>query len=179
MLTTREATPADTEAVASLLDVDRRAAERLCRDRAVLIAVESEGDPDPDPDPERGHAGTDGAAAGGRRDGSEAGAGEAGGREETEELESDPNARAVLAYEVRPDAVHVARLGGSDRGVETLLTEPERFAAAEGLPVEAVVPAADEGTRQALGNAGFEAVGDGPTFEGDRTIRYRLARKRD
>jgi hypothetical protein len=177
MLTTREATPADTEAVASLLDVDRRAAERLCRDRAVLIAVESEGDPDPDP--EREHAGTDGAAAGGRGDGSEAGAGEAGDREEMEELGSDPNARAVLAYEVRPDAVHVARLGGSDRGVETLLTEPERFAAAEGLPVEAVVPAADEGTRQALGNAGFEAIGDGPTFEGDRTIRYRLARERD
>lgn len=174
MLTTREATPADTGVVASILGLDRRAAERLCRDRAVRIAVESEPD-----EREPASEGSGPRRGGTDRDGTESEAGSRAngdGRDESDEAGSDPNARAVLAYEVRPDAVHVAHLGGSDRGVEALLAEPERFADTEGLPVEAVVPAADEGTRRRLAAAGFEETGDGPTFEGDRTVRYRLAR---
>jgi hypothetical protein len=162
MLTTREATPADAATVASILDVDRRAAERLCRDRAVRIAVESGGDEPAEPRSDRTRTGS-----GNERD---------EGTDGDPDPDPDPNARAVLAYEVRSDAVHVARLAGSNRGVEALLAEPERFADAEGLPVEAVTPAADEDTRSALATAGFEEVGEGPRFEGDRTVRYRLRR---
>lgn len=76
-----------------------------------------------------------------------------------------------LAFDVRPDAVHVTRLGGSRAALSALLDDVIAFAAAESLPLEAVVPADGE-TAAALEAKGFEVDGSGPQFEGRETTRY-------
>lgn len=81
----------------------------------------------------------------------------------------------VVAYEVSGGAVHVTRLAGGTAAVAALLDEPIAFASAENIAVEALVPDGADGALDAVTNAGFEAVGDGPRFGGERTTRYRLA----
>jgi len=80
----------------------------------------------------------------------------------------------LLAYDATRSAVHLTRLAGDVETVAALLAEPVAFARAEDLPVEAVVPEGEAGARDAVAAAGFEDVGDGPRFEGERTRRYRL-----
>lgn len=79
-----------------------------------------------------------------------------------------------VAFDAEPNAVHVTGFGGTQDAVERLLGEPARFAAREGMPVEAIVEADDADRRSAIEGAGFEDVGAGPQFDGSPTRRYRL-----
>lgn len=82
-----------------------------------------------------------------------------------------------LAYDARPDAVYVTRVGGDGDAVDELLGDAMRFAAHESLPVEAVVPEGG-GAATALETRGFEDVGPGPRFSGAETTRYRRESRR-
>ncbi|GAD52586.1 hypothetical protein MBEHAL_1346 [Halarchaeum acidiphilum MH1-52-1] len=92
---------------------------------------------------------------------------------ETEDDESDAIV-GVVAYDVADAAVHVTRLAGETEAVAVLLDEPIGFARAEDMSVEALVPDSAAGALDAVTDAGFKAVGEGPRFAGDRTTRYRL-----
>ncbi|WP_396611149.1 hypothetical protein ACH9L7_13145 [Haloferax sp. S1W] len=96
---------------------------------------------------------------------------------------ADPNADAPAAeeqihgfigFDVEDGTVHVTRLAGTNRAVERLLEEPLRFASTEELPVEVLLVENESQLREAVEQAGFERVGDGPRFEGIPTIRYRF-----
>ncbi|XVH32802.1 hypothetical protein ACNS7O_06360 [Haloferacaceae archaeon DSL9] len=95
--------------------------------------------------------------------------------------ETDPNADVepleeellgFVSYDVRDGTVHVTQFGGTKDACETLLGEPVRFAANEGLNVEVIVEADADALREATLAAGFEKQGSGPMFEGKRTVRY-------
>ncbi|MFB6120919.1 MAG: hypothetical protein ABEJ68_07380 [Halobacteriaceae archaeon] len=79
----------------------------------------------------------------------------------------------VVAFDARPDVVHVTRLSGDPDVLPGLLAEPIRFAKREGMAVELVVPAGDPAADVAA-DEGFEDAGAGPQFEGTRTRRFRL-----
>jgi hypothetical protein len=81
-----------------------------------------------------------------------------------------------LSFDVRDGTVHVTQFGGDAAAGERLLAEPLRFARSEALPVEALVREGDDALRAALEATGFERVGDGPTFRGAPTDRYRFER---
>lgn len=78
-----------------------------------------------------------------------------------------------LAYDVHGGAVQVTRLGGDPTVLEALLAAPLRLARVEGLPVEVLVPAAEAAVVDTVTDAGFEAAGSGPVFQGAPTTRYR------
>ena len=78
-----------------------------------------------------------------------------------------------VSYDTYDGTVHVSTLVGELDVIEALLAEPRRFAHAEGLPIEIVVPASEEGLERVVREAGFERVGDGPQFEGQATHRFR------
>jgi len=88
--------------------------------------------------------------------------------------DDDGETVGLVAYEADRNAVHVTHLAGDAAAAAALLDEPVSFARAEGLPVEAVVPESEDGALDAVTAAGFESVGDGPRFAGERTTRYRL-----
>lgn len=77
------------------------------------------------------------------------------------------------AFDARPEAVHVTRVGGDEDAIRLLLDDAIRYADRENLPVEAVVPVGGS-TAVALETRGFEGVGSGPRFEGQETTRFRL-----
>lgn len=79
-----------------------------------------------------------------------------------------------VAFDARPDAVHVTGFAGAPEIVERLLAEPVRFAEREGMVVEVLVEETADGKRKAVERAGFAAVDSGPRFEGTPTVRYRL-----
>jgi len=79
----------------------------------------------------------------------------------------------VVAFDARPEVVHVTRLAGEPDAMARLLAEPVRFAEREGMAVELVVPDGEAAAEVALAE-GFEDVGAGPRFEGTRTRRFRL-----
>jgi len=81
--------------------------------------------------------------------------------------------RGVVSFDARDGAVHVTQLAGDAAAVERVLAEPLRFARREGMAAEALIEAGDDATRGAAEAAGFEEVGSGPLFEGERTVRYR------
>ncbi|PSQ24660.1 hypothetical protein BRD04_00785, partial [Halobacteriales archaeon QS_9_67_17] len=56
---------------------------------------------------------------------------------------------------------------------DRLLDEPVGFAAREGMDVELLVAVDDEELRNVAEDAGFTNHGEGPRFEGVRTVRYR------
>jgi hypothetical protein len=85
-----------------------------------------------------------------------------------------PDVAGFVSFDVRDRTVHVTQLGGTERACEQLLTEPVRFATAEGMTVELLTVENDEVTRSAAKAAGFERDGTGPAFDGEETIRYRL-----
>lgn len=94
-------------------------------------------------------------------------------RDETTDEDGDGNIEGVLSYDTFGDTVHVSTLVGDSELVKALLVEPRRFAEREELPIEIVVPESDEVLREAVENGGFEVVGDGPSFEGGPSKRYR------
>jgi hypothetical protein len=78
----------------------------------------------------------------------------------------------VVAFDARPDAVHVTRLAGEHAAATRLLAEPKRFAERERMAVEYLAPEGDSGL-DAAREAGFDDDGPGPRFEGKPTRRLR------
>ena len=85
----------------------------------------------------------------------------------------DEQVVGVVSFDAHEDAVHVTQIGGDEAACERLLAEPVPFAEREGMPVELLVPASEAAVRTAAERAGYEHRGDGPPFEGERTVRYR------
>lgn len=92
---------------------------------------------------------------------------------ESEEMAESSAIQAAVAFDATESAVHVTRLVGDPDGFTRLLAEPLTFAAAEGLPVESVVPESDESICRAMEATDFKTDGPGPWFDGNPTIRYR------
>lgn len=84
------------------------------------------------------------------------------------------NVLGFVSFDVRDRTVYITQLDGTPEASERLLAEPVRFAAKEAMDVELLVGVDHAELRTAAENAGFEKVGSGPMFEGDRTVRYRL-----
>ncbi|MFB6235182.1 MAG: hypothetical protein ABEH81_04910 [Halopenitus sp.] len=147
----RDAVEADAAAIASLADQPTAAARNLVHDRSVRVGVDDGAvdlDPDPDSDPDLGPAPS---------------------------APVDPeDLLGFVAFDAELNAVHVTGFGGTQDALERLLGEPARFAAREGMVVEALVEADETDRRSAIEGAGFEDVGAGPQFDGSPTRRYRL-----
>ena len=79
----------------------------------------------------------------------------------------------LVGFDVTEDAVRIGRLAGDPACFDALVDEPVRFAMQEGLPVEMVVLEDDQGVRQALREAEFEAIDTGPDFQGESSVRFR------
>lgn len=97
----------------------------------------------------------------------------------TESNESDPqdaveaSIAGFLAFDPRPDAIHVSRIGGDEDAVHLLLDDAIQYAERESIPVEAVVPVGGSAA-VALETRGFKRVGSGPRFDGQETSRFHL-----
>jgi hypothetical protein len=78
-----------------------------------------------------------------------------------------------VSFDVRDGTVHVTQVGGTRAACESLLEEPVRYGTREGMDVELLVPADEAETRAAAETVGFTEHGEGPRFEGTRTVRYR------
>ncbi len=87
---------------------------------------------------------------------------------------TDDTVKGFVSFDARRDTVHITQLEGTEDICEELLDEPIRFAHKEGMAVELLVPATDSQTKEAVENSAFERDGNGPTFEGTKTLRYRL-----
>ena len=87
--------------------------------------------------------------------------------------ETDDGITGFVAFDMWQGAVHVTRFDGEPDVVGELLGEPRSFAAGESLPVEVVVPDGDEAFHEVLVDAGFEDDGEGPSFGGEGTRRFR------
>jgi len=88
--------------------------------------------------------------------------------------EADDEIRGFVSYDARERTVHVTQLEGDPDVYASLLEEPIRFARSENMAVDLLVPEAESEVRAAAEDAGFERVGNGPLFEGERTTRYRI-----
>ena len=84
--------------------------------------------------------------------------------------------QGFVSYDIFDDAVHVSTIVGDADALEALLAEPRRFAAAEELPIEIVVPESAAALNRVVQTVGFEPVGAGPRFDGEPTRRFRYAR---
>lgn len=87
--------------------------------------------------------------------------------------EDDEAVVGFLSYDTWSETVHVSTMVGEPEVVDALLDEPRRFADAEDIPVEIVVPDFDSGLQTVVTDAGFERVGKGPLFDGEPSHRYR------
>ncbi|WP_433628896.1 hypothetical protein [Halomicrococcus sp. NG-SE-24] len=88
--------------------------------------------------------------------------------------ETDDDIVGFVGFDARKDAVHVTHLYGSRAACERLLDEPVRFAASEAMTVELLVPEDEDETMSAARANDFERAGNGPRFEGQETVRFRL-----
>ena len=147
----RDAVQDDVEALATLADLPVSAAAHLVVERTVRVAERDSGGDDGDAESEASIEGKDGDGGSDRDD-----------------------VRGFVAFDARPGVVHVTQLAGDHDAVARLLEEPVGFARREGMAVEAVVPESAGAVGAAVETAGFETVGAGPRFEGERTRRYRL-----
>jgi hypothetical protein len=144
----RDAAQDDAEALATLADLPVSAAAHLIVERTVRVAERESDD----------------------------GAGDEAEGTDAENGDDDDDVRGFVAFDARPGVVHVTQLAGDRDAVARLLEEPVGFAKREEMAVEAVVPESAGGVGAAVDAFGFEAVGAGPRFEGERTRRYRLER---
>ena len=161
----RDAVEADAERLAELTGSPRDVMRNLVHDRTVRVVERDRDRVDPDDDPSETDTGDEAGAIG---------------------ADSDPSADAdgtavdsaavcgFVSYDARADTVHVTQLEGEATVADRLLEEPLRFADREGMAVELLAPEGESETREAAERAGFERAGTGPTFEGERTVRYRL-----
>jgi len=88
--------------------------------------------------------------------------------------EADGEVRGFVSYDAREETVHVTQLEGDSETCDRLVEEPVRFARAENMTVELLVPEDERDTREAAESAGFERAGTGPAFRGQPTVRYRF-----
>jgi len=88
--------------------------------------------------------------------------------------EQDGEILGFVSFDAREQTVHVTQLEGQAGIYETLLEEPVRFARAEAMSVELLVPETEREARTAAGAVGFDNSGTGPRFDGERTARYRI-----
>jgi len=149
----REAVEADADELAAIAGQPADVMRNLVHDRTVRVA---------EPDDGRGEE----VANSGREP------------PEDDDRNEDGNGDDLLgfvSFDARAGTIHVTQLGGRATAVKRLLAEPLRFAAGEGMNVEALVEADAGPHRAAAEAAGFEAAGDGPTFDGRRTVRYRAS----
>ena len=89
-------------------------------------------------------------------------------------LEADDKLAGFVSFDAQPSEVRVTQLGGTQAACERLLAEPIRFAEREGMAVRLTVPESEETTRTAAERVGFDETGEGPLFDGERTVIYRL-----
>ncbi|ELZ87772.1 hypothetical protein C453_02257 [Haloferax elongans ATCC BAA-1513] len=101
---------------------------------------------------------------------------DAGADPNTDAPASEEQIHGFVGFDVEDGMVHITRLAGTDTAVARLLEEPLRFASTEELPVEALLVESESDLREAVEEAGFERVGDGPRFDGSETIRYRFGK---
>ena len=80
---------------------------------------------------------------------------------------------AFVSFDASPETVHITQLRGRTDAYDRLLEEPVRFATREGMAVEILVPADEDRLRSVAADAGFDEAGNGPRFDGRRTIRFR------
>jgi hypothetical protein len=147
----REAVEADAEALAAIADAPVDVMRNLVHDRSVRVAVD---ETDPGPNVDAGDAPRSQPHDG-----------------------NDDRAESVLgfvSFDARPDAVHVTQLDGTPDACTRLLEEPLEFARREGMAVELLLPDDSTPVRDAVEEVGFDERGQGPRFEGEPTVRYRL-----
>jgi hypothetical protein len=159
----RDAVEADADALAAIVDAPADVMRNVVHDRTVRVAVR-QSDPGPNADVDVDGA-VDVAVEGGEP------GGDAG----------DATAESVLgfvSFDAREDTVYVTQFGGTSEACERLIGEPIRFATNERMSVELLVEATDEELTAVAESAGFDAEGRGPSFGGQRTIKYRLDPKR-
>ena len=89
-------------------------------------------------------------------------------------IEDEDKIRGFVSYDARQETVYITQLEGDAESYPKLLAEPIRFAKAEGMAVELLVPENTPERREAAMDAGFEQTGTGPRFDGEVTIRYRI-----
>lgn len=89
-------------------------------------------------------------------------------------IERDEEICGFVSYDARAQTVYVTQIEGEDGVYAELLAEPIRFARAEGMAVELLVPETKSEVQTAATDAGFERTGGGPRFDGEPTIRYRI-----
>lgn len=145
----RDALESDAETLAGVIDRPRGVVTDMIHDRSVRVAI-SEGNGN----------GTTGPNGNGTTDPNGDGV-------------DEPTVEGFVAFDVRGETVHVTDFDGNESTVRRLFEEPRRFASREEMAVEVVVPN-DERTGTVVEAAGFEAVGEGPQFEGRETTRYRI-----
>jgi hypothetical protein len=101
----------------------------------------------------------------------------------TDDVGADPNADApsttepihgFVGFDVREGVVHITRLDGTNAAVERLLEEPLGFAATERLPAEILLVESEADIAAIVEGVGFDRLGYGPRFDGERTVLYRL-----
>lgn len=88
--------------------------------------------------------------------------------------ERDESLLGFVSFDAGEDVVHVTQLDGTPGACTRLLEEPLGFARREGMAAELLVPADSDDVRDAVEAVGFERDGDGPRFDGEPTVRYRL-----
>jgi hypothetical protein len=155
----RDAVEADAEALAAIVDAPADVMRNVVHDRTVRVAVR-QSDPGPNVDVD-----VDGA-------GNVTVRGDDTGDATTE------NVLGFVSFDAREDTVYVTQFGGTSEACERLIGEPIRFATNERMSVELLVEATDEELTSVAESAGFDAEGRGPSFGGQRTIKYRLDPKR-
>lgn len=170
----RDAVEGDAPALAALTDAPPTVLRNIIHDRSVRLLVEDGDEGTWAPDAATG-PNADDAAGTNEDDAAETKANDAA---ETN-TGHEPNTGAgdiygFVSFDVRDGVLHVTQFGGDRDACERLLAEPLAFARSEGLPVEALVGEEDIALRSALEAAGFEHLGQGPSFGGSPTDRYRF-----
>ncbi|MFC3959678.1 hypothetical protein [Halovivax cerinus] len=156
----RTARESDAAALASLADVPASVIRTQIHDRTVRVAVEPSDGPTDD-------------RTTGRREGATP------SPVEFETESSRESVHGFVSFDAGRTSVFVTSLWGSTQAIHRLLDEPISFATVESMPVETVVSPDRTSCIEALLATGFEAVGDGPAFDGEPTKRYRLAEPGD
>lgn len=88
--------------------------------------------------------------------------------------ERDGVIEGFVSFDAEARTVHVTQLDGDPGVFEDLLAEPVRFAAAEDMAVEVLVPQGEEAVAEAVEAVEFQQAGAGPRFDGQPTTRYRI-----
>jgi hypothetical protein len=159
----RDAVEGDAAALAALTDAPPPVLRNVIHDRSVRLLVDDGDDGGWAPD-DRDEAQNEGA-----------GHDEDGGQDGEPPHGTAPagEVRGFVSFDVQDGVVHLTQFGGDSDACERLLSEPLRFARSEGLPVEALAGDGDDALREALEATGFERLGQGPSFGGTPTDRYR------